>query len=149
MVNISTFSLQVIKEKGGRYDLDTNKMNSPKISTKAFNEVFNLKNRAEEVLVMMTLDTKLKITGMFLISMGSLDSAVVHPREIYKRALLQNASSIIIAHNHPSGNPEPSKQDVNMTIRIQEAGKIMGIELLDHIIIADNKFLSFKEKELI
>ena len=61
MVNISTFSLQVIKEKGGRYDLDTNKINSPETSTKAFNEVFNLKNRAEEVLVMMTLDTKLKI----------------------------------------------------------------------------------------
>jgi len=80
---------------------------------------------------------------------GTLNANLVHPREIFKEALEHNAASVILVHNHPSGDPEPSEDDLEITKRIIEAGKIMGIDVLDHIIITKNKVFSFKEKELI
>lgn len=148
MVNISVYNLRVIKEKSGRYDVEKN-INSPKIATKIFNDVLELDTRSEEVLALMTLDTKNKVTGLFIVSQGSINSSIVTPREIFKRAILQNSNGIIIAHNHPSGDTTPSKEDINITRRIKEAGKIIGIDLLDHIIIGDDKWISFKEKALL
>jgi len=80
---------------------------------------------------------------------GTLNANLVHPREIFAEALKQNAASVILVHNHPSGDPEPSEDDLEITKRIQEAGKIMGIDVLDHIIITKNKLFSFKESKLI
>lgn len=145
MVNISFLNLKVVKETSGRYDV-RKKIQSP-------NDIFNIAQNviqgneyAEENLWLITLDTKNNITGIFTVSTGSLNSSIVHPREIFKRAVLQNAASIIICHNHPSGDPAPSQEDINITKRIYDAGKILGIELLDHIIIGDNKYTSLKEK---
>lgn len=151
MVNISTLNLRVIKETSCRYDIDSKIISSPKEAVRVFNEVYNLNERAEEILVLMTLDTKNKVTGMFQVSQGAIDMSIVHPREIFKRALLQNAASIMIAHNHPSGDPKPSKDDINITIRLQQAGDIIGIKLLDHIVIGsdNNTFLSMKQKVII
>lgn len=149
MVNISTYSIRVVKESGGRYNLDNKRASSPQNAVKIFNEVFEMDSRAEEVLALMTLDTKNKVTGMFIVSQGSINASVVHPREVYKRALLQNASQIIIAHNHPSGDPNPSKEDINITKRLVEAGKLIGIDMLDHIIIGDRKYISLKDKGVI
>jgi DNA repair protein RadC len=145
MVNISFLNLKVVKETSGRYDV-RKKIQSP-------NDIFNIAQNvirsneyAEENLWLITLDTKNNITGIFTVSTGSLNSSIVHPREIFKRAVLQNAASIIICHNHPSGDPTPSQEDINTTKRIYDAGKILGIELLDHVIIGDNKYTSLKEK---
>jgi len=80
---------------------------------------------------------------------GSLNANLVHPREIFQEALNHNAASVILVHNHPSGDPEPSQDDLEITKRIQEAGKIMGIDVLDHIIITKTKAFSFKDKKLI
>ena len=80
---------------------------------------------------------------------GTLNANLVHPREIFAEAFRQNAASVILAHNHPSGDPEPSEDDLIITKRIIEAGKIMGIDVLDHVIITKNKVFSFKEKKLI
>jgi DNA repair protein RadC len=80
---------------------------------------------------------------------GTLDANICHPREIFKYALEKNSASVILVHNHPSGDPTPSKADLEITKRIQEAGKIMGIDVLDHVIISKNKIFSFKEKDLI
>jgi len=80
---------------------------------------------------------------------GTLNANLVHPREIFAEAFRQNAASVILAHNHPSGDPEPSEDDLTITKRIIEAGKIMGIDVLDHIIITKSKVFSFKEKKLI
>lgn len=80
---------------------------------------------------------------------GTLNANIVHPREIFSKALEHNAASVILVHNHPSGDPEPSKDDLEITKRITEAGKIMGIDVLDHIIITKTKVFSFKEKKLI
>lgn len=84
-----------------------------------------------------------------MVSKGNLNSSIVHPREIFKRAVLNNAASIICMHNHPSGDPTPSQNDIDITKRIDEAGELMGIPLLDHVIIGDGTYISLKEKMLI
>ena len=80
---------------------------------------------------------------------GTLNANLVHPREIFQEALKQNAASVILVHNHPSGDCDPSEDDIKITKRIIEAGKIMGIDVLEHIIITKTKVFSFKERELI
>ena len=103
----------------------------------------------QEVLKLIMLDTKNNIVGIKDVFKGSLNTSIVHPREIFKEALKKSSSSIIICHNHPSGDPTPSKEDINITIRLKECGKIMGIDLLDHLIIGNNKYISLKEKGII
>ena len=80
---------------------------------------------------------------------GTLNANLVHPREIFEEAVRQNSASLILVHNHPSSDPEPSEDDINVTKRLVEAGKIMGVEILDHVIIAKNKVFSFKEKKML
>jgi DNA repair protein RadC len=83
------------------------------------------------------------------VSIGGLHSSIVHPREVFKTAVKRSAASIILAHNHPSGDPTPSQEDISITRRLIEAAKIIGIELLDHVIIGDSTYCSLKEKGLI
>ncbi|MEG0297092.1 MAG: DNA repair protein RadC [Clostridium sp.] len=103
----------------------------------------------QEVLKLIMLNTKNIVIGKKDIFKGSLNSSIVHPREVFSEALKRNSASIIVCHNHPSGDPSPSKEDINITVRLAECGKIMGIDLLDHIIIGSNKFISLKEKGII
>ncbi|AJG97197.1 hypothetical protein LF65_00561 [Clostridium beijerinckii] len=103
----------------------------------------------QEVLKVVLLNTKNIIVGIKDVFKGSLNTSVVHPREIFKQAISKNSASIIICHNHPSGDPTPSREDINITLRIKECGNIIGIQLVDHIIIGNNKFVSFKERGLI
>lgn len=103
----------------------------------------------QEVLLVITLDTKNKVLTKKEVFKGSLNSSLVHPREVFKEALMNSAASVVICHNHPSGDPTPSKEDVNITLRLKECGILMGIELLDHIIIGNNKFVSLKEKSIL
>lgn len=148
MINISTFSLRVVKENSGRYDINK-KITRPEDIFNTLETVLSMSEMTEENLIMITLNTKNNITGLFTVSTGNLNSSIVHPREIFKRAIIQNAASIIIAHNHPSGDPTPSKEDIDVTKRIFEVGKIIGIELLDHIIIGDGKYRSLKEQGIL
>lgn len=99
----------------------------------------------EEYMYMICLNTKNRVIGVFEISHGNVNSSIVGTREVFQKALLANAVSIILMHNHPSGDPSPSKQDIEITRRLVEAGKIIGIEVLDHIIIGD-RYSSLKEK---
>ena len=103
----------------------------------------------EENLMVLCLNTKNRIIESKIVSVGSLNSSIVHPREVFKQAIRVHAASIIIAHNHPSGDPTPSVEDTTITNRLKECGKIIGIELLDHIIIGDGTFVSLKEKGVI
>ncbi|WP_432664228.1 DNA repair protein RadC [Wukongibacter baidiensis] len=95
------------------------------------------------------LNTKNEIIAFETISIGSLNASIVHPREVFNRAIKKSSAAVILLHNHPSGNPEPSKEDINITRRLIEAGKIIGIEVLDHIIIGDGDYFSLKENSLI
>lgn len=142
------YKIQLIKETSGKYEVNR-KISSPTDMKNVLENVLNLHLECEEVLILMTLDTKNQVNGTFEVSRGSLSSSIVHPREILKRAIINNASNIIIAHNHPSGDPTPSREDRNITERLKECCNIIGIGLLDHIIIGDDRFISFKEKGLL
>jgi len=101
-----------------------------------------------EVFVIVVLDARNQVIGVNTVSIGSVSASIVHPRETFRPAILMGASSIILAHCHPSGDPSPSKDDIELTRRLVSAGEILGIEVLDHIVIADGQFLSLKEKGL-
>lgn len=123
------------------------KISSPKnIANMLMNEMTDLN---QEVLKLIMLNTKNEVVGIKDVFKGSLNSSIVHPREIFREAIKRNSASIIISHNHPSGDPTPSKEDINITIRLKECASIMGIELLDHIIIGNSKFVSLKEKGIL
>ena len=111
MINISFLNLKVVKEKSSRYDVQR-KISSPNDIYEVAVKVLKADEQAEENLWLITLDTKNNITGIFEVSRGSLNSSIVHPREIFKRAVMQNASSILIIHNHPSFDPAPSSEDI-------------------------------------
>lgn len=103
----------------------------------------------KEYLKVILLNTKNDVLTIKDVSIGSLNSSIVHPREVFTYAVKESSSSIIICHNHPSGDPSPSEEDINITKRLSEGGRILGIELLDHIIIGDGTFVSLKEKGII
>ena len=108
---------------------------------------FEDKDREEFIVVM--LDTANTMIGMAQISVGGLAASIVEPRQVFKTAILANAAAIICIHNHPSGNPEPSREDIRITRQLVEAGKLMGVPVHDHIIIAENRFVSLAERGLL
>jgi len=108
-----------------------------------------MRDKTREHLMAIYLNARNEMIFKKPMFIGTLNANLVHPREIFQEALKQNAASVILVHNHPSGDAEPSQDDLEITKRIQEAGKIMGIDVLDHIIITKNKVFSFKDKKLI
>ncbi len=139
---IDIVSVKLIKEKSISYLPRV--ISKPHQIAKLFSDF--IKDSDKEQFVICCLNTKNQPTNISTISIGCLDSTLVHPREVFKVAILSNASSIILAHNHPSGNIEPSINDKEMTKRIYDVGKLHGIKVLDHIIIGEeNNYFSFKE----
>jgi len=112
-------------------------------------QVFYLKNHKKESFVALYLNARNELLNKETISIGSLNANIVHPREVFQPAIANYAASVVFVHNHPSGDPQPSEDDLKITKQLVEAGKILGIEVLDHIIIAKDKYLSLKEKELL
>jgi DNA repair protein RadC len=107
-----------------------------------------LKGKKKEHFWVLCLDTRNRLIGDKQVSIGSLDTSIVHPREVFKEAVSSSAASVIFVHNHPSGDPEPSKEDIELTKRLVKAGEIIGIDVLDHIIVCDKSYLSLKAKNL-
>ncbi|MDH4617990.1 JAB domain-containing protein [Brevibacillus sp. AY1] len=108
-----------------------------------------LQETDREQFFLLCLNTKNEPTALHTVSIGSLDASIVHPREVYKVAILSNAASVIVAHNHPSGDPTPSKEDIQVTRKLQEAGELLGITLLDHVIVGtEGAYTSLKERGL-
>jgi len=108
-----------------------------------------LKNADREKFICIHFNIKNHIISYEVVSMGSLTSSIVHPREVYKAAILANAASVVFLHNHPSGSTEPSLDDIEITNRLCKAGSILGINVLDHLIIGNNDFYSFRQHNLI
>lgn len=100
----------------------------------------------QEHFVCLFLNTKNQVIHRQTVFIGSLNASIVHPREVFREAVKRSAASIICCHNHPSGDPSPSQEDIHVTKRLAECGKIIGIELLDHLVIGNHKFVSLKEK---
>lgn len=146
MAKIMTkYRLELVKEESHKYEVET-RISCPKDIYEVLTKVCRIQCNAEEVFILITLNTKNIITGYFEVHRGTINTSLVHPREVFKRALLNNASNIMVAHNHPSGDPNPSKEDIQITERLKEAGNLLGINLIDHIIVGDDKYISLKEK---
>lgn len=138
-------------EFGGRV-LKSNRLKEGKIlSSQDIGEylVQEMKHLPQENVVALYLNTKNDIIRKETLFVGSLNSSVAHPREIFKGAVRCSAARIILAHNHPSGNPEPSQADIDFTHRILRAGEMMGIELLDHIVVGEDEYISMREEGII
>lgn len=116
---------------------------SPEDAAIVGREFMHIHEEPEEYMYMICMNVKNKIVGIFEISHGTVNASLVSPREVFQKALLANAVSIILLHNHPSGDCTPSREDIEITKRLVEAGKIIGVEVLDHIIVAD-RFSSLK-----
>ena len=146
MAKIMTkYRLELVKEESHKYEVET-RISCPKDIYEVLTKVCRIQSNAEEVFILITLNTKNIVTGYFEVHRGTINTSLVHPREVFKRALLNNASNIMVAHNHPSGDPNPSKEDIQITERLKEAGNLLGINLLDHIIVGEDKYISLKEK---
>ncbi|MEI7812562.1 MAG: DNA repair protein RadC [Ignavibacteria bacterium] len=108
-----------------------------------------LRDEIKEHFIVVCLNSANRIIKHEIISIGNLNSSIVHPRETFKVAIDNNSANIILVHNHPSGNPEPSAEDISITRKLVEAGKILDIQIFDHVIVACNQFVSFVEKRLL
>ncbi len=106
----------------------------------------DMRHKKKEEMKLLLLNSKTKLIGESELSLGTVNTTLVSPREVFVEALRRNAVAVILLHNHPSGDPTPSKQDVLITRRVTEAGRLIGVELLDHIIIGDNCFISLRDK---
>ena len=140
---INIYKLKMIKEDTVEY---SNTIKSPADVAALARDVLEMHEMAEENFIILCLNTKNKIAGVHTISIGSLNASIVHPREVFKVALLNNANGIICLHNHPSGDPEPSREDIEITHRLANAGNILGINVLDHVIIGEQRYVSLKEQ---
>ena len=139
---INIVSIKMGKESSFLYQTRT--ISSPK---DAYEMIKNqLQDLDREQFIIACLNTKNEPTNITVVSVGTLNKAIVHPREVFKTAILSNAASIMAFHNHPSGEITPSQQDIQLTNRLYEAGELLGIKLLDHLIIGDGTFTSLKEK---
>ncbi len=144
-IQVSFERVVLVKEKVGRYELPR-KIGSPEDAYRAVTTLTNVQEEAQEVFGILILNTKHKIVAAHEVFRGILNSSLVHPREVFKPAVLHNAAAIICFHNHPSGDTEPSREDIKITKQLVEAGKIMGIQILDHIIVGDDRYISLKER---
>ena len=139
---INIVSIKMVKESSFQYL--ARKILSPNDAYEMIKE--QLEGLDREQFIIACLNTKNEPTNITVVSVGSLNKAIVHPREVFKTAILSNAASIMAFHNHPSGETTPSQQDIQLTNRLYEAGELLGIKLLDHLIIGDGTFTSLKEK---
>jgi DNA repair protein RadC len=142
--------LKACFELGRRQDIEDEppkyELTSPQSVVKAVRA--DIQDKAREHFKLVVLNIRNKVMGIYTISVGTANASLVHPREVFKSAIARSASSVVLAHNHPSGNPEPSEDDVRLTQRLVEAGRLLGIEVLDHIIVTNKDFVSFKERGL-
>ena len=138
---IDIVKIKMVKESSVKYE--NRRIKNPWDAYKIFNDYIDDSNK--EMFVLMCLNNKTEPTHISTISIGSVNESIVNPAEVFKVALLSNANRIIVCHNHPSGDPKPSEADRRITERLHNAGEIIGIKLLDHFVIGDGVYYSFKE----
>jgi len=115
-----------------------------KIASDAYNYLEEFKNQDREHFIVIGLDSKNKPIYREIAHIGTLNSTIMHPREVFKKAIIMSCNRIIVAHNHPSGDLEPSEEDIEITERLKDAGTLLGIEVLDHLIIGKNDYKSIR-----
>lgn len=134
------------KELSVNYPELDRKMNSPEKVVMLARNFLHLHEQTEEYLYMICMNVKLELTSVFELSHGNVNSSIVSVREMFQKALLANAVNIIVMHNHPSGDPTPSREDIQVTKRMVDAGDLLGVQVLDHIIVGRPGYSSLKDK---
>jgi len=142
--SISLVSIKLVRERDSYYGFKFIK--SPEDLANLFKKFLSHADR--EIFLTVNLSTANTINSIHVVSVGCLDRAIIHPREVFKAAILSNAASIALAHNHPSGELNPSPEDISMTKKLVQSGELLGIKVLDHIIVAGDQYLSFKEQRI-
>ena len=145
MYRIPRYRVCLVRE--GSHPTEVKSINSPADAYSLLRTYLDGADRENFVAVL--LDIKNGIIGIHTVSIGALSASIVHPREVFKAAILANAAGIIVSHNHPSGNVTPSEDDMKTTKRLCDAGTILGIPVLDHVIIGEDGYFSFKAQGLI
>jgi len=128
-------------------EMPKKKITSPRDFFDLFNPVF--KEEPVEIFIVAWLSSANRIIGFEKVSVGNLNSSIVDPRSVFRSAIVANSASIIVAHNHPSGNPEPSEEDISISKKLVESGKVLGVHVFDHLIFAEETYTSFVERRLI
>lgn len=142
---IPVVSLRIVRER--EISLSSVQIKSPDDAYQAFKD--QIADADRECFVALMLDTKNNVTAYHVISIGTINSSSAMPREVFKAAILSNAASLILAHNHPSGKPQPSPEDQHAAGILKEAGKLLDIPIMDMLVIGDDKFYSFKEHSIL
>lgn len=146
-IELSEENLPVmVKER--TYDFSAGSLTEPADMEKIFKQCFRLDRKAEEIVAMVSLNTKLQPICLFEVSHGIIDASLLSPREVFQRALLSGAHSIVLAHNHPSGNCAPSENDKLIAEKLLQAAALFQMQLVDFLIIAKNDYYSFRESEV-
>lgn len=141
----AVYETLIIKEDITHYLKPGTRYTSPQ----QIHETFSfLRNETKEYFLCLHLDVKNRVVALEIVSIGSLNQSIVHPREVYKTALLSSAAAIILVHNHPTGDASPSREDIEVTRRLKEAGELLGIKILDHLIVGE-RYYSFVEGGLL
>ncbi len=142
----SFVSTKLVREANTLY---SDYINSPEDIRDVLTESLDMENLDREHFVLICLDRKNRINAISIISIGGLSSTIVHPREVFKTALLASANALVLAHNHPSGDATPSPEDIKVTEKLIEVGNILGIPVLDHIVIGLGTYTSLKARKYI
>lgn len=137
------FQLRIVRERRQGYGAVRSIRDASDVYA-AFKDEFGRLDR--EMFVVLVLNGRNQVCGFNVVSLGSLNAALVHPREVFKSAILANAAAIILVHNHPSGDPEPSAEDRALTVRLERAGELLGIRVVDHIVVGDGAYRSMRER---
>ena len=143
MTKVQRYRVVLVREHGGESVKLTKPVRTSTDAAALLRPAFEGLDR--EQFVVMMLDTKHRPIGLNVVALGSLNAAVVHPREVFKPAVVASAASLILGHNHPSGIAEPSAEDIEITHRLREVGEIIGIRVLDHVILGDAEYFSFSD----
>jgi DNA repair protein RadC len=128
-------------------EMPKKKISSPRDFFELFQPIF--KEEPVEIFIVAWLSSANRIIGFEKVSVGNLNSSIVDPRSVFRSAIVSNSASIIVGHNHPSGNPEPSEEDISITKKLVESGKVLGVHVFDHLIFAEDTYTSFVERRLI
>lgn len=142
----AVFEMLEVREDLSAYLPPDRRYTSPEQISKIFSFLLT---EAKEYFFTMHMDGKNRISCIDCVSVGSLNQSIVHPREVFKTALLSSAAAIILVHNHPTGDPSPSSEDIAITRRLKEAGELLGIRVLDHVIVGSEGVCSFVERGLV
>ena len=140
------YSIKLVKSKKVPYDIEKSITGSA-LAAEAARKYYGSLDR--EIFSVLLLDVRNRLIGANLVSIGSLTQCSVHPREVFKPAVLANAAAMIFLHNHPSGDPTPSMEDIALTRQLVQAGKLLGIQVLDHVILGESRHTSLRETGLV